>query len=690
MKRILNLSLSTLTVLLTALNVNAQEPGPGSSYDFSSNTMAAPNSASLNPNNISIEAWIKADTWAANSWQNVIVSKDGWGSINEGYTLRSGANGTLSFNFSGAGTWREVASLPLMQIGKWYHVAGTYDGAMMRIYINGEEVGTTAYAGSITNGNYDLTIGGATYTTGGTRYFDGNIDEVRIWSESITEDEIKDYMCKKVDASHPSLAALLAHYTFDSPNFLSDNSPNGNNLTNVGATQTVSGAPIGDVSVHQYGGPYDLSLAYSTIDSIHVQSSNSISTIHLYRVDTAPNMLNAASTIDSMDYSHYYGVFVGSTASYNYTTAYNYYGNAMGITNASYLNLAGRLDASATLWSPQGASVNEPLTTVNKTFSNRTEMMLAIACRKINLNVTGTQNLCTGETLNAMDQVVNTNYQWHNASGPIASETNSSYTITTTGNYYLIANDGLCVDSSDVINVTINPIPTVNFGILTTAHCENDAVSSILNSTPSGGTYSGNGISGTDFNPTVAGAGSHTLYYNFTDGNGCSDVDSLVVDVYSQPAVPIITNTGGVLCVSSGGTGSVYQWSLNGNSVSSSTDTCYTALTNGDYTVTCASSNGCISDNSAAETVSGIGINENELIQAISISPNPTNGIINVQFEGLNSELTISLRDLNGRILQSKKGSNLIEFDLSDFESGIYFIDCKYADQRIVKRVVLN
>mgnify|MGYP001281253107 CR=1 FL=1 len=176
-----------------------------------------------------------------------------------------------------------------MQIGKWYHVAATYDGAMMRIYVNGEEVGTTAYAGAITNGSYNLTIGGAAYTARGPRYFDGNIDEVRIWSEPITETEIRDYMCKKLDPSHPSFASLLAHYKFDAPNYFSDSSPNGNNLTNIGATQAISGAPIGDESVYGYGTPYDLSIVYSTIDSIRVQSSNTISTIHLYRVDMEPN-----------------------------------------------------------------------------------------------------------------------------------------------------------------------------------------------------------------------------------------------------------------------------------------------------------------------------------------------------------------------------------------------------------------
>ena len=117
MKHILQLTpLLVLLVLVSPLS-HAQLPGAGSAYNFSNNHMTAPEDPSLNPSYISIEAWIKADTWATNVWENVIVSKDGWASGNEGYVLRAGANGTLSFNFSGAGTWIEATSTPVMQTG---------------------------------------------------------------------------------------------------------------------------------------------------------------------------------------------------------------------------------------------------------------------------------------------------------------------------------------------------------------------------------------------------------------------------------------------------------------------------------------------------------------------------------------------------------------------------------------------
>lgn len=689
MKTLIITSLLSL-LSFVSFTVSAQAVGAGSAVDFNSSYMTAPHDPVLNPGTITLEAWIKADTWATNVWENVIISKDGWASGNQGYTLRAGANGTLSFNFAHLGTWHELNSTPQMLAGRWYHVAGTYDGSMMRIYINGVEVGASAYSGVIEGGNYDLNIGKIAYTSGGFRYFDGNIEEVRIWNTALPQAQIKDYMCQKMSPAHPSYASLLAQYSFDGTDLLIDGSPNTHNLTNSGAVQVVSSAPIGDESTHQYGGPYDLTLAYGTVDSIQVQSTNSLSAIHLYRIDQAPVNLTANAAIDSMDYTHYYGVFPASSASYNYTLKYYYTGNPTSVGNVANLNLAGRANAAAAPWMPQGATVNQTNGTVNKTLSAGIEVMLAITCKNINLNASGTQNLCPGESLTATDLVANYNYQWHNANGPIAAATTNAYTISSTGNYYLVANSGLCVDTSNMINVTVNPNPTVDFGTLSATHCENDSPSTILNASPAGGTYSGSGISGTNFSPSMAGDGSHMLYYDYTDANGCSGVDSMMVIVYPQPATPTITNTAGELCVTNGAAASTYEWFLNGTSVFTSGNPCYTPTANGDYTVVVTSTFNCPSEEGTA-TISGIGLNEISPVHLFTVSPNPTNGLIEVDLSSIAGERTVSLTDVNGRLLESTVSSNAaVAFDLSNCEAGVYLIVLESNGQKAIERVVKN
>ena len=60
-----------------------------------------------------------------------------------------------------------------------------------------------------------------------------------------------------------------------------------------------------------------------------------------------------------------------------------------------------------------------------------------------------------------------------------------------------------------------------------------------LTGNPSGGTWSGNGVTNSlgDFDPSVAGVGSHTIYYDYTDANSCDNIDSLVVTVNDLPVV---------------------------------------------------------------------------------------------------------------------------------------------------------
>jgi hypothetical protein len=56
-----------------------------------------------------------------------------------------------------------------------------------------------------------------------------------------------------------------------------------------------------------------------------------------------------------------------------------------------------------------------------------------------------------------------------------------------------------------------------------------------LNASPAGGTFSGTGVSGGQFNPNSAGTGTHTITYTFTDGNGCSNSCTFNITVKPVP-----------------------------------------------------------------------------------------------------------------------------------------------------------
>ncbi|MEL6846502.1 MAG: LamG domain-containing protein, partial [Bacteroidota bacterium] len=151
-----------LLLLAIAIASYAQVPGSGTTLNFDgiNDYVNIPNSPALNPaNEITIEAWIKADAYGPNPWSNSIVNKEGWANGNEGYAFRCGQGGRLSFNIGNNGTWHEAVSAPVMTAGRWYHVAGTYDGTAVRIFVNGIQVGITNHTGSLTpTGNYDVRI----------------------------------------------------------------------------------------------------------------------------------------------------------------------------------------------------------------------------------------------------------------------------------------------------------------------------------------------------------------------------------------------------------------------------------------------------------------------------------------------------------------------------------------------------
>ena len=73
---------------------------------------------------------------------------------------------------------------------QWYHVCGTYDGASIRIYIDGVEAGREPYSGDIGTSSDSVWIGDYSGSPG--REWDGQIDEVRIYDRALSQTEIVD------------------------------------------------------------------------------------------------------------------------------------------------------------------------------------------------------------------------------------------------------------------------------------------------------------------------------------------------------------------------------------------------------------------------------------------------------------------------------------------------------------------
>ena len=82
--------------------------------------------------------------------------------------------------------------------------------------------------------------------------------------------------------------------------------------------------------------------------------------------------------------------------------------------------------------------------------------------------------------------------------------------------------------ASDSQLVVINPLPTVSFSGLPPVICE-DAAPVVLTGSPSGGAFTGSGVSGNTFSPGVSGPGTFEIQYSYADSNSCSASDTQTV-----------------------------------------------------------------------------------------------------------------------------------------------------------------
>jgi PKD repeat protein len=96
---------------------------------------------------------------------------------------------------------------------------------------------------------------------------------------------------------------------------------------------------------------------------------------------------------------------------------------------------------------------------------------------------------------------------------------------------YVVSNSSGCKDSATT-SITVNAAPSATLGSIG-PFCTSDPNQSLTQGSPSGGVYSGPGVSGTTFSPSSAGAGSHTIKYVVTNSNGCKDSATTTVTVSS-------------------------------------------------------------------------------------------------------------------------------------------------------------
>lgn len=280
---------------------------------------------------------------------------------------------------------------------------------------------------------------------------------------------------------------------------LTSSSPT-NNFWNTGATSqsiTVSSAGNYGVTVSQSG-----CSASSTLTSVSVNTSPVIS------LGTSINPVACGSTTGSVQVN---GSGTGNI---------NWSGTASGVAPGNSLPY--------TITGLGAGSYAISFTDGNGCVSNTLTPSLSDpgAPAAPTISSSGSTTFCTGGSVILTSSSASGN-TWSTGA------TTQSITVNTGGSFFVTNTVAGCSSTSTATTVVVNSLPTVNAGTYS-AICQN-AADVVLNAgSPAGGTYSGTGVSGGNFDPSVS---TQSILYTYTDGNGCSNSSTTTISVLGLPTV---------------------------------------------------------------------------------------------------------------------------------------------------------
>lgn len=163
-------------------------------FDGVDDLVSIPHSTTLEPTAVTVEGWVRSGT-APGPFKHIVSQRSQLCEV-ASYGLYTGAGGLAFYISNGGDDPGQLAISPQAPAaiwdGAWHHVAGTYDGTAVRLYVDGAQVGTGTPATIPIGYGLPSQIGTLGAFGGGTCGLNwaGDLDEPRIWRRALSAEEL--------------------------------------------------------------------------------------------------------------------------------------------------------------------------------------------------------------------------------------------------------------------------------------------------------------------------------------------------------------------------------------------------------------------------------------------------------------------------------------------------------------------
>ena len=653
-----------------------------------------------------VDAWVNPNA-ATYGYFMTIFSTTGSGTDDFFETLLStGVSGIRGNIGTGSGWLSTLAggASPFVP-GQWLHIAYVVTTTGFTVYANGVQIGSGSLSGTavLYNASHHLNIGNQRGSS--SIFFNGSMDEVRVWGVARTQCQINNSMNCELPPSDRN--GLVVYYKFNegttfvnnvTVNTAVDSSGNGYNgtlanfaLNGITSNWTAPGAVTTGFSCAPNNNPVITVAIPGTI------CAGTTTTLTASGAATSYTWSTGATTTS---------ITTTPTITTTYTVSNTIAGCATGITIDTVqvdipnitVNSGAICTGSSFTITPigavtytysSGAAVVSPTSNASYSVTGTDgngciSAAAAISTVTVNMLPTLTVNsgsVCAGSSFTITPSGAST-YTYSSGSAVVTPTSNVSYTVTGT------SAAGCAATNTVTASVTVNALPTVTTNSATV--CAGATVTLTASGTATSYTWSTAAA-------TVSISVAPNTPTNYTvmgmDANSCVGTATTSVDVNALPTISVSTTTvtlckGSTATITASGA-NTYTWNLGATTPAIAVSPTVTTT----YTVMGTSAGGCENMITVTQSVTtcGAGVEQyNSNSNEVTVYPNPNNG--NFVVTTAENTTTIVVTDVLGNELVSvnPNGSTTTNINLSAQPSGMYFIKVTASGTQIVKRIIIN